>query len=56
MQDYLITFTVETVNIDAETLRARLVAFIESGALPLAESLREDAEVDPDTIEVSPID
>ena len=56
MQDFTITFTVETINIDTETLRARLVEFIESGELELADNLKEHAEIAPETVKVTPLE
>jgi|TARA_R100000479_G_scaffold145611_1_gene81055 hypothetical protein len=56
MHDLLVTIQFETINIDPEVLKARIIAAIESGVLTLEDSVRESCEADPETVTVTVLD
>ena len=51
-----LTIDFETINIDADTLKARILSCIERGELNLEDNLKESCDPDPDTVTVTVID
>ena len=51
-----LTIDFDTINVDADTLKARILECIELGELTLEENLKESCDPDPDTVTVTVID
>ena len=51
-----LTIDFETINIDADTLKSRIIAAIERGELCFENNLKESCEPDSDTVTVTVID
>ena len=56
MHDLLVTIQFETINIDPEVLKARIIEAIESGDLTLENTLKELCAPDPETVTVTVLD
>ncbi len=56
MNTIRITIDIETINIDADTLKARIVAAIERGDLCFEDNLKESCEADPDSVAATVMD
>ena len=56
MNTIRLTIDFDTINIDADTLKSRIIAAIERGELCFENNLKESCEPDSDTVTVTVFD